>query len=73
MQPQVGKLLLIELEHEIWWKPCQIAIDLLVKPLGGLAVERCQIGIEHHALASNQVNALGDVTLTFSHYKINSY
>ena len=61
MQPQVGELLLIELKHKACRKAAQIAVDLLVKPLGGLAVKRCQIGIEHHALAANELDALGDV------------
>lgn len=61
MQPQVGELLLIELEHEARREAVQIAIDLLVKPLGRLAIERRQVGIQHHPLAPDQVDALGDL------------
>jgi len=61
LQPQVGELLLIELEHEARREAVQIAIDLLVKPLGRLAIERRQVGIQHHPLAPDQVDALGDL------------
>ena len=40
----------------------KLRLTLLVKPLGGFAVEGCQVSIEHHTLAADQVNALGDVT-----------
>ena len=45
MQPQVCELGLVQLKHEVTGKTLDIAIDLLIEPLGGLAVERGQIGI----------------------------
>jgi len=39
----------------------EVATDLLVKTLGGHAVEHGQLGIEQHALATQHANRLGNM------------
>ena len=61
MRPQVLGLLGGELEHEVRWKPLDVAFDLLVEPFRGHAVELGQIGVENDLLASDQQNPALDV------------
>lgn len=65
MQPQAGKLFLIQLKHEVLREALAIAIDLLIKTFGCFAVKSGQVGIEHHALAANQQNASRKKLLLF--------
>jgi RHS repeat-associated protein len=52
-----------EAEHEILGKAREVALDLLVEPLGGHPVERGEIRIEHHLLPADQGSTtLGDLT-----------
>jgi hypothetical protein len=49
-----------QLEHEIGRKTPFIAFDGFVEIAGGNAVKSCQIGIQQHLFASDQVNHLLD-------------
>ena len=49
-----------ELEHEIFRKAFPVTPDLLVQPLGGHAIERGEVGVDHDLVAADDENALGD-------------
>jgi hypothetical protein len=49
-----------ELKQEVFGETLPVAIDVRVKSLG-FAIQRCQVGIEYHSLAPDQVNASDDV------------
>jgi len=60
LQPQAGEFFVAELKHEVLGEALPIAVDLLVQPLGALAVELGQIGVEQHALTADDEDALSD-------------
>jgi hypothetical protein len=53
MEPQVIKLLLAELEHEIGWKAVNVPFDRPYQKLGLHSVKVCQVGIKHNFLFSD--------------------
>ncbi len=61
MQPQVGELGLVPLEHEVIGETLNIAIDLLIEALGRFSIERSQISIKQDAAATHDQDALRDV------------
>ena len=71
MRPQVGVLLLGQLEHEVFGKPVPIAPSLLVEPLDGDLVESGKVGVEHDPVPAKQQNqalhALQPHSLTLHH------
>lgn len=60
MQPQVGELLGGQLKHEVLGEPRPVAVDLLVQPLGALAVKARQVGVQQPSLSTDDDDALGD-------------
>lgn len=57
MAPQVFGFCYRELKHEIPWKSLEISIDGAIDRLSLHFVKQCQIPIEHHFFAANQVNS----------------
>ena len=49
-----------ELEHKILRESLRVAFDLLIQALGGHAVKRREIGVEHDLLVADDQNLLGD-------------
>jgi len=45
-----------QFEHEIRREPGPIPSDGLVQPAGGHPIERCEIRVEYHALAADDVD-----------------
>jgi hypothetical protein len=57
---QVARLLGGELENEIIGKPVAVATHLLVQAARLHAVERREVGVEHHAQPAHQHDAAGN-------------
>jgi len=57
----VGRELLgRQLKYEIYGEPLSVAFNGLIKNLGGHAIDAGQIGVQHHPLPANRVDALLD-------------
>jgi hypothetical protein len=60
LRPQVPKLLNGKLEYEVGRETVKVSSELLIEALGGDAIERRKVGIEHDLLAADNEYATGD-------------
>jgi len=60
LRPQDCNLLIHQPKHEVGGKPLQVPPHLFVQPFGGDAVERREILVEQHLLATDDEDATGD-------------
>jgi len=49
-----------KLEYKVGRESVEVSSHLLIEPLGGDAIERCEVRIEHHFLAADDEYAAGD-------------
>jgi len=60
LRPQACNFLNGKLEYEVGREPAEVSSHLLIEPLSGDAIERCEVHIEHHFLAADEEYAAGD-------------
>lgn len=61
-------LVALELEDKIDGKARDVALDLLVQPLSGHAVERGEVGVYHDPVAADDENLPGDARADNKHH-----